>query len=213
MCITLHIPSGQKILGTAGLICQFSISCPVPTPHAPIAWSYHLGAWDGVGTARTTQSGRYGPEKLSRPAGSTERRWGAFLPVPSRGTRRHRWVRVSNRHAARAIAGNSSPRGGFPAGRSNPPLSFTNIGFSGCSRSPILVAIDSINQQGEALRLHFEAVVAAVELPVPRGKLKNRIKTFLGNPLCRGVDELCTELLNARDSLISSSLEIDGGAP
>jgi hypothetical protein len=37
--------------------------CP-PTPHAPIAWSYHLGAWYGVGTARTTQSGRYGPEKL-----------------------------------------------------------------------------------------------------------------------------------------------------
>jgi hypothetical protein len=29
----------------------------------------------------------YGPEKLSRPAGSTERRWGAFLPVPSRGAR------------------------------------------------------------------------------------------------------------------------------
>jgi hypothetical protein len=106
-------------------VCQFSISCPVPTPHAPITWSYHLGAWDGVGTARSTQSGRYGPEKLSRPAGSTERRLGAFLPVPSRGTRRHRWVRVSNRHAARAIAGNSSPRGGFPAGRSNPPLSNT----------------------------------------------------------------------------------------
>jgi hypothetical protein len=51
---------------------------------------------------------------------------------------------------------------------------------------------DSINEQGEALRLHFEAVVVAVELPVAWGKLKNRIKTFLGNPLCRGVDELCT---------------------
>jgi hypothetical protein len=49
--------------------------------------------------------------------------------------------------------------------------------------------------------------VAAVELPVPRGKLKNRIKTFLGNPLCRGVDELCTELLNARDSLMASSFD------
>jgi hypothetical protein len=31
-------------------------------------------------------------------------------------------------------------------------------------------------------------------LPVPRGKLKNRIKTFCGNPLMRGVDELCTKL-------------------
>jgi hypothetical protein len=26
---------------------------------------------------------------------------------------------------------------------------------------------------------------------VARGKLKNRTKTFLANPLCRGVDELC----------------------
>ena len=49
--------------------------------------------------------------------------------------------------------------------------------------------------------------MAAVELPVPRGELKNRIKTFLGNPLCRGVDELCTELHNARDSLMASSLD------
>jgi hypothetical protein len=30
-----------------------------------------------------------------------------------------------------------------------------------------------------------------VALPVARGKLKNRTKTFLANPLCRGVDELC----------------------
>ena len=42
-----------------------------------------VGAWDGVGTARTTQSGRYDPEKLSPPAGSTELRWGPFLPVPA----------------------------------------------------------------------------------------------------------------------------------
>jgi hypothetical protein len=61
------------------------------------------------------------------------------------------------------------------------------------SSSPLSDIIGSINDQGEALRLHFEAVVAAVELPVARGKLKNRIKTFLGNPLCRGVDELCTQ--------------------
>jgi hypothetical protein len=33
--------------------CQFVLACPVPTPHAPITWSYHLGAWNGVGTART----------------------------------------------------------------------------------------------------------------------------------------------------------------
>jgi hypothetical protein len=82
-----------------------------------------------------------------------------------------------------------------------PPLSFTNIGFPACSRSPVLVAIDSINEQGEALRLYFEAVVAAVELSVPRGKLKNRIKTFLGNPLCRGADELCTKQLETRQGL------------
>jgi hypothetical protein len=37
-----------------------------------------------------------------------------------------------------------------------------------------------------------------VELPVPRGKLKNRINTFLKNPLCRGVDELCTKQLELR---------------
>jgi hypothetical protein len=48
--------------------------------------------------------------------------------------------------------------------------------------------------KAEALRLHFEAVVAAV---VVRGKLKNMIKTFLGNPLCRGVDDLCTKQLES----------------
>jgi hypothetical protein len=72
---------------------------------------------------------------------------------------------------------------------------------------PLSDIIDSINEQGGALRPHFEAVVAAVELPVAHGKLKNRIKTSLGNPLCRGVDELCTELLNARGCLMVSSLD------
>jgi hypothetical protein len=43
-----------------------------------------------------------------------------------------------------------------------------------------------------------EAVIAAVELPAPRGKLKNRINTFLKNPLYRGVDELCTKQLESR---------------
>jgi hypothetical protein len=56
-----------------------------------------------------------------------------------------------------------------------------------------------MSSQGEALRLHFEAAIAAVELPVPRGKLKNRINaSFLKNPLCRGVDELCTKQLESR---------------
>jgi hypothetical protein len=69
--------------------------------------------------------------------------------------------------------------------------------------------VSSINaQQGEALRLHFEAVVAGVELAVPRGELKNRIKTFLGNPLCRGVDELCTKQLESRQELLVSGLSI-----
>jgi hypothetical protein len=79
--------------------------------------------------------------------------------------------------------------------------------IAGYSSSPISEIINIINEQGDALRLHFESVIAAVELPVPRGKLKNRIKTFLGNPLCRGVDELCTELLNARGRLMASSLD------
>jgi hypothetical protein len=101
-----------------------------------------VGAWDGVGTARTTQSGRYDPEKLSRFAGSTEPRWGAFLPVPSRETRRHRCIRVSNRHAARVIAGDSRARGALPAGRSNPPVSFTNFEYCCLYRSPISDIID-----------------------------------------------------------------------
>jgi hypothetical protein len=77
---------------------------------------------------------------------------------------------------------------------------------------PISDIIDSIDDQAqgsEALRRHFEAVgllPPCAELPIPRGKLKNRTKTFLGNPLCRGVDELCIELLNARDSSMASLL-------
>ena len=167
-----------------GLICQFVLACPVPTPHAPIAWSYHLGAWDGVGTARTTQSGRYGPEKLSRAACATELRWGPFLPVPSRGTRRHRWVRASNRHAAWAIAGNSRPRGGLPAGEANPPSRYARIGDHKPAKSPILANLQALADQGEPLRGIFEDKLAGVELAAPRGKLKNRINTFLSNPLC-----------------------------
>jgi hypothetical protein len=86
-------------------------------------------------------------------------------------------------------------------GRQTHPRSTTNICYSGCYRSPISDIIESLNEQGDALRLHFEAVVAAVELPVQRGKLKLRIKTFLGNPLCRGVDELCTKQLESRQLL------------
>jgi hypothetical protein len=44
--------------------------------------------WDGVGTTRTTQSGRYGPEKLSLPARATEGRWGAFLQSRTEGRAR-----------------------------------------------------------------------------------------------------------------------------
>jgi hypothetical protein len=71
-----------------------------------------------------------------------------------------------------------------------------------------LVIIGSTNEQGDALRLHFEAVVAAVELPVPRGKSKNRIKTFLGNPLCRGVDELCTKQLESPRCLLFAEMKV-----
>jgi hypothetical protein len=44
-----------------------------------------------------------------------------------------------------------------------------------------------------ALRGLFEGKLAACELPGPRSKLKNRINTFLTNPLCRDVDALCTK--------------------
>jgi hypothetical protein len=80
--------------------------------------------------------------------------------------------------------------------------------IAGYSSSPISDIIDIINEQGEALKLHFEAVVAAVELPVARGKLKPRTRTFLGNSLCRGVDELCTELLDTRKGCVAQLLEV-----
>jgi hypothetical protein len=38
---------------------------------------------------------------------------------------------------------------------------------------------------------------------VARGKLKNRTKTFLANPLCRGVDALCTKQLESRAMLFA----------
>jgi hypothetical protein len=52
-------------------------------------------------------------------------------------------------------------------------------------------------------RTRFEALIAACELSGPRGKLKNRINTFLNNQLCRGVDELCTKQLESRDALFT----------
>jgi hypothetical protein len=45
---------------------------------------------------------------------------------------------------------------------------------------------------------------------VPRGKLKNRIKTFLGNPLCRGVVELCTKQLESRTMLFADMKSMKG---
>jgi hypothetical protein len=57
----------------------------------------------------------------------------------------------------------------FPAGRPNPPLSIPGIGIAGYSSSQISGITEIVNEQGEALRLHFEAVVAAVELPVALG--------------------------------------------
>jgi hypothetical protein len=49
-----------------------------------------------------------------------------------------------------------------------------------------------------------------VELPVPRGKLKNRINTFLKNPLCRGVDELCTKQLESHGLLFAEMKAVKG---
>jgi hypothetical protein len=48
----------------------------------------------------------------------------------------------------------------------------------------------------------------AYELPVPRDKLKNRINTFLRNPLSRGVDELCTRQLESRKMLFAELEEM-----
>jgi hypothetical protein len=46
---------------------------------------------------------------------------------------------------------------------------------------------------------------------VARGELKNRIKTFLGNPLCRGVDDLRTKQLESR-CLLFSEMKVMKGA-
>jgi hypothetical protein len=45
---------------------------------------------------------------------------------------------------------------------------------------------------------------------VARGKLKNRIKTFLGSPLCRGADELRTKQLASRCSLFAEMEVLKG---
>jgi hypothetical protein len=93
----------------------------------------------------------------------------------------------------------------FPAGRPNPPLSIPGIGIAGYSSSQISGITEIVNEQGEALRLHFEAVVSWLPLSCQcRGgswSSELRTKTFLGNPLCRGVDELCTKQLASRTEL------------
>jgi hypothetical protein len=92
----------------------------------------------------------------------------------------------------------------LPAGCSNPPLSIPDIGDRCLYRSPKSELIESLDGQGEALKRHFNAVIAACELPVPRGKLKNLIKTFCGDPLMRGVDELCTKLDEECEEMMNS---------
>jgi len=96
--------------------------------------------------------------------------------------------------------------GAFLPGNKPP---FTNPSFGnlvacvGPYNLPALAIIQSPADQGLALRSHFEALIAACELSGPRGKLKNRINTFLNNQLCRGVDELCTKQLESRDALFT----------
>jgi hypothetical protein len=115
------------------VICQFSISCPEPTPHAPtpgvITWAHGME----LEPPEPPRAAVMAPEKLSRAACATELRWGSFLSVPSRGTRRHRLVRVSNRHAARGIAGNLRPRGGLGE------LAFKGVFSVGFPASPLFV--------------------------------------------------------------------------
>jgi hypothetical protein len=107
----------------------------------------------------------------------------------------------------------------LPAGETALPLAIIDIHQYRYLDHQHQNTIASINDQVEALGRNFEAVIAACELPVPRDKLKNRIKTFLflGNPRCRGVDELCTtnqlesrrllfaELEEMKDDLMASN--------
>jgi hypothetical protein len=55
-----------------------------------------------------------------------------------------------------------------------------------------------------ALNRLFEGQIAACELAGPRSsyKLKNRTNTFLSNPLCRVVGELCTNQLEVLETAV-----------
>jgi hypothetical protein len=101
--------------------------CPPHMPQSPgvITWAHGME----LEPPEPPRAAVMAPINYLAPAAcATELRWGPFLPVPSTGTRWHRWVRASNRHAARAVAGNSRPRGGLPAGEANPPSRYTSFG-------------------------------------------------------------------------------------
>jgi hypothetical protein len=195
-----------------GVIGKFLLAYPVCPPHMTtqspgvITWAHEADGRDGVGTSRTsTQSGRYGPEELSRPARATDHRApvGGLPPSPEQRDKvarplgkgvksayRAGWhsARSCSRQAPEALS--SWGAGGLRGVRDSTISSC----IAGCYSSTISGITASINEQGVPLfgRSHFAEVIAACELPVARGKLKNRIKTSLASPLCRGVDELCT---------------------
>jgi hypothetical protein len=105
-----------------GLICQFSISCPVPTPHAPIAWSYHLGAWDGVGTARTTQSGRYlWPREIISRRLHDRAPVGALPPSPEQRDKAAPLGKGVKPPRRAGYCRELEATGALPAGETNPP--------------------------------------------------------------------------------------------
>jgi hypothetical protein len=69
-----------------GVVCQFAISPALCPPH--MAQSPGVSTWahgmELEPPEPPSQSGRYGPEKLSCPARATERRWGRAFAPPSR---------------------------------------------------------------------------------------------------------------------------------
>jgi hypothetical protein len=67
-------------------------------------------------------------------------------------------------------------------------VSMSKVKPSGCTLRPSLQPLSCQWREGEV-------------------EEQDQAKTFLGNPLCRGVDELCTELLNACDGFVANLIE------
>jgi hypothetical protein len=126
-----------------GVIGKFLLACPVCPPHMTtqspgvITWAHGADGRDGVGTSRTsTQSGRYGPEELSRPARATDHRApvGGLPPSPEQRDKVARPLGKGVKSAYRAgwhcqELLEAGPGGAFQLGSGGPPggSGFTNI--------------------------------------------------------------------------------------